>query len=530
MLRRSDGRVTALSEGFSDARDPDVSFDGQRILFAAKRSSNDRWQIYEMTLDGGDVRQITREPMDCRSPGYQSYFFVITADQPWRQITFVGSRDGAAPNLYSARMDGAQVRQITFNPFGATDPYLMQDGRILFASRQSNRLETGHAERLGIFGVNLDGTDYAAFALAEGAPWKRMPAVADNRLAVFVENTRWTPDGSGWLAAVTLRRNQHSHRRLTAPEDGLYHSPSPLDETSILASRRPSGGGGTFGLYRLPLDGGEPSLIHDDPERHDIQARIVAPRPEPDGRSSVVDEAEPAGVLYCLNVNINDLENKDWLPPGSARRLRVLEGIPAFTPDAGAPLPALRKRMLGEIDLAKDGSFHIRVPANLPLELQLLGEHGMALRSCSWIWVKNREPRGCIGCHEDGELTPENRLVEAVARPAIQLTLPPERRRTVTFTRDVQPIFERSCASASCHGGAAAPQVMNADQLRTRVAGAARLSPLVWSLFGQDLRRPWDDGAVAKPVSLMPPEGASPLTEDEKRTIIEWIDMGAQTR
>jgi hypothetical protein len=24
----------------------------------------------------------------------------------------------------------------------------------------------------------------------------------------------------------------------------------------------------------------------------------------------------------------------------------------------------------------------------------------MALRSCSWIWAKNHEPRGCIGCHE----------------------------------------------------------------------------------------------------------------------------------
>ena len=25
----------------------------------------------------------------------------------------------------------------------------------------------------------------------------------------------------------------------------------------------------------------------------------------------------------------------------------------------------------------------------------------------------------------------------------------------------------------------------------------------------------------------MPPAGSEPLTEDEKRTIVEWIDMGA---
>ena len=38
---------------------------------------------------------------------------------------------------------------------------------------------------------------------------------------------------------------------------------------------------------------------------------------------------------------------------------------------------------------------------------RLLDADGMGLRSCTWIWVRNNEPRGCIGCHEDGELTPD---------------------------------------------------------------------------------------------------------------------------
>ena len=79
--------------------------------------------------------------------------------------------------------------------------------------------------------------------------------------------------------------------------------------------------------------------------------------------------------------------------------------------------------------MEEDGSFNVEVPADIPIEIQLLDENGMALRSCGWIWVKNNEPRGCIGCHEDQELTPENRMVDAVKRPSIPLTLPPERRR-----------------------------------------------------------------------------------------------------
>ena len=43
-------------------------------------------------------------------------------------------------------------------------------------------------------------------------------------------------------------------------------------------------------------------------------------------------------------------------------------------------------------------------------DVELLDEAGMALRSCGWIWVRNRETRGCIGCHEDGERAPENRF------------------------------------------------------------------------------------------------------------------------
>jgi hypothetical protein len=54
---------------------------------------------------------------------------------------------------------------------------------------------------------------------------------------------------------------------------------------------------------------------------------------------------------------------------------------------------------------------------------------------------------------------------------------------------------------------------------------AARLSPLVWATQGRLTTRSWDQaGAAVKP---MPPPGATPLSAAEKRTIVEWIDMGA---
>ncbi|MHC4446746.1 MAG: HzsA-related protein [Planctomycetota bacterium] len=521
-----DGSLRILSEDFHSARDPDVSFDGSRILFSGKRRATSHWQIYEMASDGSGARQVVDVPMDCRHPIYQSTIYAITSDEPWHQISFVGSADDQAPGLYSAKLDGTSVRRITHHPYGETDPFLMPDGRILFAGRQSNRLEPGDSDRVALFATNLDGTDYAIFAGDEGARLKRMPCVTAHRLVVFVESEEPTRDGSGHLGAVTLRRNLHSHRALTHVSDGLYHSPSPLPNGEILVSRRPRDGSGSHAVYRFDPDAGRVALIHDDPQRHDIQARSLSPRPEPDGRSSVVNPGDPTGVLYGLNVYTTDFERPDWLPPGSLKRLRVLEGLPLRKASVSGPPSLLRTRMLGEIDVERDGSFNIRVPANIPIRLQLLDADGLALRTCDWIWVRNRESRGCIGCHEDAELTPENRMVEAVTKPSVSLTPPPERRRTVDFSRDVAPIVFANCTDSDCHT-AGGIRGAGRQALAPYLDRTARTSPLVWHLLGRDTSRPWDEAVLDESGEAIPPECSASLAEEEKRTIIEWIDLGA---
>jgi hypothetical protein len=110
-------------------------------------------------------------------------------------------------------------------------------------------------------------------------------------------------------------------------------------------------------------------------------------------------------------------------------------------------------------------------------------------------------------------------MASALTKPPAALTLPPERRRTVTFSREVAPIISSKCANGSCHGS---------GDLRVHVADMARTSPLVWRLFGHKTTPPCYNTDGEASLKSMPPGGASPLTEDEKRTIIEWVDMGAQ--
>ena len=569
----TDRTTEILSRGFHSACDPEISFDASHILFAGKRKSADNWNIFEMAIDGSAVRQVTKGMGNCRSPGYQATLYTIVSDKPWYQLTFVGSERGVlneygtttATNLYSCKLDGSAVRRLTFNLSSDMDPFIMSDGRLLFASWQRSTLNRGTLGRVALFGINIDGADYAAFCTDEGKRIKHMPCTTTKGLAVFVEADSVPWDGAGSLGSVRLLRPLHSYRPITKVSDGLFHSPSPLLDGRVLVSRRSSSGGDTHGVNCLDPSDGEMELIFDDPDYHDIQAKAVYPCPEPDGRSSVVTEKDPHGRLYCLNVYINDLEKAEWLPAGSVKRLRVLEGI-AVKSDTyiqqdeqglgisinGIP-PVAQRRVLGEIDIEKDGSFNIEIPANTPVELQTLDAGGMALRSCSWIWAKNHEPRGCIGCHEDGELTPENMLAKAVTHPSIKLTLPPERRRTVDFRRDIMPVVAQKCVR--CHAKPDSPLRFTKDLSLVRGTGRgacfnqtyesllapgnqpgygkyvhpgrARTSSLIWRIFGRDTSRPWDDVHSTEQVSRMPPAEAVALTEDERRTFSEWIDMGA---
>lgn len=563
VLISPDRPARVLTGAFHSACDLDISFDATRFLFAARRTADDHWNIYEMVINGGEVRQITRALGDCRSPSYQSSHYQITEKEPWQQITFVRAERevvneaGSAPAtaLYSCKLDGSLVRRLTFNLSSDFDPTVMWDGRLVYSTWQRRNFEHGVQGRVAIMEANTDGTDYGLLVLGEaGLRIKHMTCTTPDGLAVFIETDRVPWDGSGQLGSVSLLRPLHTYRSITAAADGLFHSPSPLPDGTLLVSRRQADGSGTHGVYRLEPKTKRMTLLFDDPQYHEIQAKAVAARAEPDGRSSSILNDDPNGKLYCLNVYTSDLKDRSWMPPGTATRLRILEGVPRKAGDTaeavlGKELPQLAARkILGEIPVCPDGSFNIEVPANVPLELQLLDESGLALRSCGWIWTRNHFNQGCVGCHEDGELTPENYLVDAFDQPTIPV-MRTKHQHTVDFRRDILPIVAAKCIG--CHGKEGSPPLLgDTGQLDPRQVylalrapenpaaaetglgkyihpGIARTSPLVWHLFGRNTSRPWDGGCAARPAKPILPGQSAALTESERETLVRWIDLGA---
>ncbi len=535
----------SLTPGFASATDADVSFDGKRILFAGKKAPADPWCIYEMQADGTAVRKITCGPGEARHPLYISTVHTLAArvTEPWVQLAFVGlptgrtAEDGLTPaaNIYTCKFDGSALRPIAFSLSHETDPAILPDGRLVYSVWRAHRAGLVSHPRTDLLAMNLDGSDPLGYVTTEGRAVKQMPAVMESGLLVFVETDKSRSDGGGTLGAVSTTRNRHTYRTLSVPADGLFRAPADLQGDSLLVGWRSAEQTGTWGIYRFDIATKKRTLSFDDPKWDDIGAKRLTPRSLPDDRSSPVRDDDANGKFYGIDVGISDLARADW-PKGLARRLRLLEGVPRQGVDAN---PVAVRRLLGEVPLADDGSFHVSVPANIPVELQLLDADGLALRSCAWIATRNHFNQGCIGCHEDPERTPPNRFVKAVQAPAAELNPPVDARRTMDYVHDVGPIVAARCVS--CHDGST--KIFRWLAFRTKALrphlrrtyselvpgfvtpGAHVRAASPGTSLGATPHAPGMASSRQQAAHAMPAGGT--LTDDDRRTILEWIDFGA---
>ncbi|MCP4656464.1 MAG: hypothetical protein GY856_13705, partial [bacterium] len=75
--------------------------------------------------------------------------------------------------------------------------------------------------------------------------------------------------------------------------------------------------------------------------------------------------------------------------------------------------------------------FFVNIVGDVPFYIELLDEQQETLHTMrTWMWVRSGGQRGCIGCHEDKELAPQNRTTEALLkmRPTFLTTAGEEQR------------------------------------------------------------------------------------------------------
>jgi hypothetical protein len=132
----------------------------------------------------------------------------------------------------------------------------------------------------------------------------------------------------------------------------------------------------------------------------------------------VVNERVSHGVLYCLDAYLTGTQRSRGDGDERIDRLEVYRAMSSSSRDLHDPAAgAVGQELLGTVPVEPDGSFHLNVPVRTPLRLETLGPDGQVLQAMrSWFWVMPGERRGCIGCHEDRELSPPNRHPLALRR------------------------------------------------------------------------------------------------------------------
>jgi hypothetical protein len=76
------GQVKNLTDQWTGANgavaDPEISYDGLEVIFSMRKSGANNFDIYEMNIDGTNLRQITTTPYDEADPVYLPNGKIIT--------------------------------------------------------------------------------------------------------------------------------------------------------------------------------------------------------------------------------------------------------------------------------------------------------------------------------------------------------------------------------------------------------------------------------------------------------------------
>jgi tricorn protease-like protein len=136
-------------------RDPELSFDGQKVIFSMRKSKDDSYSLYEINIDGTGLKQLTFAPgVSDIDPLYLPDGGIVFSST--RQPKYCMCNRHIMANLYRMNADGSNITQIGVSTLFEGHASLMNDGRILYDRWEYVDRNFGDAQ--GLWTVNPDGT------------------------------------------------------------------------------------------------------------------------------------------------------------------------------------------------------------------------------------------------------------------------------------------------------------------------------------------------------------------------------------
>ncbi len=531
---RTGAVTTILDAQGGSVRDPQVHYDGRRILFSLRKAGTDHYHLHEINADGTGLRQLTDGPWDDYEPTYLpdgDIIFVSTRCRRWVNCwyTQVGT-------MYRCGPDGKNIRLVSANTEHDNTPWVHTDGRVLYMRWEY--VDRSQVDYHALWAMNPDGSGATIF-YGNMHPGTVMidakPIPGTRKVLANFSPGHGVTDHAG-IATIITEEKGPDERSVPRPlhRGKLVKDPYPFSEDCVLAAQDNqlviiNGRGEVRAFYVNPGAGG----LH--------EPRPLAPRP----REPVIAPRARRGAPLTGRFVLADVyrgRNMEGVRRGDIRKLLVLESLPKPVNFSGGPdtLSWLGtftlERVLGTVPVEEDGSAYFEAPANRQIFFVALDAGDMSVkRMQSFASVAPGETLGCAGCHERRETAPPQAgapTLLAVRRPPSPIEPFNGFPDVIDLLRDVQPILDRHCVS--CHG----PKKREGKILLTGHMGphwphsyvsliAAR--QVADGRNGYGNQPPRSIGSSASPL-LRKLGGAHygvKLTDREKRMIWLWIESGA---
>ena len=123
MNLRTGALKVLLADPKGGVRDPQVYYDGQKILFAYRKGGEHPYHLYEINTDGSGLRQLTDGPDDDIEPTYCPDGSIIFSSSRCRR--FVNCWHTRVSTLYRCDADGKNVRMLSSNNDHDNTPWLL---------------------------------------------------------------------------------------------------------------------------------------------------------------------------------------------------------------------------------------------------------------------------------------------------------------------------------------------------------------------------------------------------------------------
>jgi hypothetical protein len=556
------GTITTLLElPKGIVRDPEVHFDGLKIILSIRHSITDDYHLYEINADGSELKQLTSAAgVSDIDPLYLPDNSIVFSST--REPKFCMCNKHIMANIFRMEQDGANIHQIGNSTLFEGHNALMPDGRILYDRWEYVDRNFGDAQ--GLWTINPDGTNPAlywgnnlnapggvidaravsetpyvisVFSSCHDRPWGAL-ALLDRRVDVDGRESvvrTWPP------AAIDLigTGNWDTFKQVRP----RYEDPYPLNDKYFLCVRADEESEKTA-IYLLDIFGNELLLHAEAPGCFDPMP--VRPSRRPPMLSSRKTYDSDTGVLYVADVYLGT--HMAGVERGSIKYLRVIE-IPEkrtwnYKPwkGQGTHWPAmnwhdfLSKRILGTVPVEADGSACFTIPAGKFVYFQLLDANGMMVQSMrSGTSLHPNETRGCVGCHDSRNSVPVAGSVPlALQKPPIPLTGWYGVPRPFGYIDEVQPVFNKQCLS--CHDyGTPGGQVLNLAPDRSNTFNTS---------YNELWRKPYIAAIGAGPSEIQPAYSwgshasklvntirnghyGVQLSKEEFDRIVTWIDINA---